>query len=261
MSNIDVWDRGLEFPSAHPHLLSGVAAQVVQKRRVHAVARRRRQRADEAHEAAVQNAQKQIQHPPPGKHGRRASGPELHDARNQKSLPAAIDPIDHTPWPMKFGRGHKSDAGPGVDGHRDILGNKCVVVEAPRGAAPTVASAAASTAAQAHQSAMHPAAILLSQPDALDEWLVCRHTRRHCKAGASTLTAQQQLMEANINQWRTVAGSPTVAGAQQSVRAVPLPPSPRVLELAKSRSVRPPVARGEAAAWGYGVLGGQGWGK
>ena len=223
----------------HPYLPSGASAQAAQKKRLHAAARRN----------AIENAQRHGAYPPPVITYGRRHGQELDDARKHPSLPAAIDPMDNSPWPKLFGRhasAHKSDG----DAHPqvDIFGNRCAVVET-RGAALTDAIAATSTA--------HPAAILLSKPDALDEWLVGRHAMRHCKAGASTLTARQQLMEANSNQWRTVAPPPGDGdGAQQSIRAVPPPPSPRVLELAKSRSVRLPVARGEAAVWSYGALGG-----
>ena len=100
----------------------------------------------------------------------------------------------------------------------------------------------------------HPAAHLLSEErlsggrDALDEFIYRRHSKGQRRAADSVRT--QDAMVTNMRLLKQDA----VAGAQRA----PLPPSSRVLALAKPQHVVLPPAR-SAPAWSYGVLGAPRW--
>lgn len=95
----------------------------------------------------------------------------------------------------------------------------------------------------------HPAAQLLGRADALDDWIVRRHSSKYGKKAAYS-GYQQQLMHAMGQQVRSDGVAPA-SGARCE-----LPPSSRLVALAQPRLAAVTVRAQPANVWTYGALGG-----
>ena len=199
--------------------------------------------------------------PPRGSFGRRRSSfaAEMDAGMGRAAEAPAVDPQDATPWPPHHRRQsvitHNSQDARQQSDMFALLGS-----DEPRArySRPTEGADAANKKCK-RLDAQHPAAHLVSEErfaggrDALDEWIVRRHSNKngpHRKQAADSVRTQDAMLTNMLLLKRDVA----------ALRA-PLPPSSRVLALAKPQHMKLPVrgAGASAPAWSYGALGGPNW--
>jgi len=174
-----------------------------------------------------------VAHPPSG-HGRRAILAAEYHTR---------DPPEATPWAASAGRRHSDLHGADPNDSLSAILSQQPITD------PSKQPVQAEPPKKVRLGNQHPAARLLGQStDALDEWIMRRHSGRYGKKAASS-AYRQQVTSAMAN---PCAGrAPSDSTSATTGQPPPLPPSSRLLA---------PKVGGRASAgsaptlWGYGAL-------